>query len=131
MPAAGARLSEVLSEASPGSSASGTSAARRGRPTVQRPGIASPAGRDRAPVEGDRPARQGPGAVAGTEGRSRGAARSRQPRETGRLRRELEWAPGLTALVRRLSDEATLLRGELAGAHAQLTILILPWIEIP
>ena len=34
-----------------------------------------------------------------------------QNRENGRLRRELEWSQGLKATVRRLTDEARLLRG--------------------
>ena len=44
-------------------------------------------------------------------------------RENGRLRRELEWSQGLKATVRRLTDEAGLLRGELAGYHDQMDII--------
>ena len=46
-----------------------------------------------------------------------------QNRENGRLRRELEWSQGLEATVRRLTDEARLLRGELAGYHDQMDII--------
>ncbi len=51
------------------------SAARRGRAAAQGPGVERPEGRDRATVEGECPTPQGPGAVAGTEGRGRGVAR--------------------------------------------------------
>ena len=46
-----------------------------------------------------------------------------QDRENGRLRRELEWSQGLKATVRRLSDEAKLLRGALAGFYDQMDII--------
>ena len=46
-----------------------------------------------------------------------------QNRENGRLRRELDWSQGLKTTVRRLSDEAKLLRGELAGYHDQMDII--------
>ena len=46
-----------------------------------------------------------------------------QNRENGRLRRELECSQGLKATVRRLTDEARLLRGEQAGYHDQMDII--------
>ena len=46
-----------------------------------------------------------------------------QDRENGRLRRELEWSQGLKATVRRLSDEAKMLRGALAGFYDQMDII--------
>ena len=44
-------------------------------------------------------------------------------RENARLRRELKRSQGLKATIRRLSDEAKLLRGELAGYHDQMDII--------
>ena len=46
-------------------------------------------------------------------------------RENGRLRRELEPLQGLKKTVRRLSGEARLLRGELAGYHDQMGLIAL------
>ena len=46
-------------------------------------------------------------------------------RENGRLRRELEPLQGLKKTVRRLSGEAKLLRGELAGYHDQMGLIAL------
>ena len=46
-------------------------------------------------------------------------------RENGRLRRELEPLQGLKKAVRRLSGEAKLLRGELAGYHDQMDLIAL------
>ena len=46
-------------------------------------------------------------------------------RENGRLGRELEPLQGLKKTVRRLSDEAKLLRGELAGYHDQMDLIAL------
>ena len=46
-------------------------------------------------------------------------------RENGRLLRELEPLQGFKATVRRLSDEAILLRGELAGYHDQMDLIAL------
>ena len=46
-------------------------------------------------------------------------------RENGRLRRELEPLQGVKKTVRRLSGEAKLLRGELAGYHDQMDLIAL------
>ena len=46
-------------------------------------------------------------------------------RENGRLRRELEPLQGLKKTVRRLSDQAKLLRGELAGYHDRMDLIAL------
>ena len=46
-------------------------------------------------------------------------------RENGRLRRELEPLQGVKKTVRRLSDQAKLLRGELAGYHDQMDLIAL------
>ena len=46
-------------------------------------------------------------------------------RENGRLGRELEPLQGVKATVRRLSGEAKLLRGELAGYHDQMDLIAL------
>ena len=47
----------------------------------------------------------------------------RRNRENGRLRRELERLQGLEEKVRRQSDEARLLRGELAGYYDQMDLI--------
>ena len=46
-------------------------------------------------------------------------------RENGRLRRELEPLQGVKKTVRRLSDQAKLLRGELAGYHDRMDLIAL------
>ena len=51
------------------------SASRGGRAPAKGSGIESPEGRDRAGVQGEHPAAQGPGTVAGAKGRTRGVAR--------------------------------------------------------
>ena len=53
-----------------------------------------------------------------------------QDRENGRLLRELEWLQSIRATARRLSDEAKLLREELAGYHDQRDIIDWQWKQI-
>ena len=53
-----------------------------------------------------------------------------QNRENGRLQRELEWLQNLRVTARRLSDEANLLRGELAGYRDQRDLIDSQWRQI-
>ena len=53
-----------------------------------------------------------------------------QNRENGRLQRELEWLQSLRVTARRLSDEANLLRRELAGYRDQRDLIDSQWRQI-